>query len=326
MPSRAVVPYPEPDPCEARQTKQHRQVLVGAAVAEGGGSSLVAATGCFVQAVAAAYDAAQAILQLYAGPVSVEYKDDRSPLTAADRAAHGVIVAALGQGAAALPVLSEESRAIPYAERAAWSRFWLVDPLDGTKEFLKRNGEFTVNIALVENGWVVLGVVLAPVLKTLYVGGREVGAFRAIEGRHYRSRAELVGGAADPRAAGWEVLPSAAAAPAAGVRVVASRSHENDETRAYIERLGAGHGPVSLVPTGSSLKLCLVAAGSADVYPRLGPTMEWDTAAAQAVVEGAGGRVTEHPTATPLGYNKPDLLNPFFVACRRGWQATARQR
>jgi 3'(2'), 5'-bisphosphate nucleotidase len=276
------------------------------------------------QAVAAAHAAAQAILRLYGGAVSVEYKDDRSPLTAADCAAHRLIVAALGQGAGALPVLSEESREIPYAERSAWSRFWLVDPLDGTKEFLKRNGEFTVNIALVENGRAVLGVVLAPVLGTVYVGGCELGAFKAVEGRHYSSCTELIDGAADPRAAGWEALPGAAPAAGSGVRVVASRSHENAETRAFIDRLAAERGRVSLVASGSSLKLCLVAEGSADIYPRLGPTMEWDTAAAQAVVEGAGGAVTEHPTGTPLGYNKPNLLNPFFVACRHGWPANPR--
>lgn len=277
------------------------------------------------QAVAAAYDAAQAILRLYGEPVLVEYKDDRSPLTAADSASHRLILAALQQSTDALPVLSEESRSIPYAERSAWSRFWLVDPLDGTKEFLKRNGEFTVNLALIEDGRVILGVVLAPVLKTLYVGGRDLGAFRAVEGQHYGSRAELIAGSAAPAAAGWEALPRPVARPAGDVRVVASRSHENDETRALIERLAAEPGRVSLVSIGSSLKLCLVADGSADLYPRLGPTMEWDTAAAQAVVEGAGGRVTEYPAGTPLRYNKPDLLNPFFVACRCGWPPPPRQ-
>ena len=277
------------------------------------------------RAVAAAYAAAQAILDLYGAPGTVEYKDDRSPLTAADRASHQLILAALGQGTGALPVLSEESRAVPYAERSAWGRFWLVDPLDGTKEFLKRNGEFTVNLALVEGGQVTLGVVLAPVLKTLYVGGRDVGAFRAVEGQHYGSRAELVAACSDPASAGWEALPRPGAATVDAVRVVASRSHGNDETREMIERLAAAHGRAELVSIGSSLKLCLVAAGSADIYPRLGPTMEWDTAAAQAVVEGAGGRVTEYPAGTPLRYNKPDLLNPFFVACRCGWPPPPRQ-
>jgi len=275
-------------------------------------------------AVGAAYDAAQAILRLYAGAVAVQYKEDRSPLTAADRSSHELILAALQQADGALPVLSEESRETPAAERTAWRRFWLVDPLDGTKEFLKRNGEFTVNIALVEDGQPVLGVVLAPVLKTLYVGCRGRGAFKAEEGRHFQSRAELLAGAADPEAAGWQRLPWAPT-ESGTVRVVASRSHENDETRAFIARLSAEHGRVSLVSIGSSLKLCLVAEGTADVYPRLAPTMEWDTAAAQAVVEAAGGAVVEYPTGRPLRYNKTSLLNPFFVASRRGWDATTQR-
>jgi 3'(2'), 5'-bisphosphate nucleotidase len=277
------------------------------------------------QALAAAYDAAQAILDLYGGSIAVDYKDDRSPLTAADRASHQLILAALEHSADALPVLSEESCAVPYAERATWSRFWLVDPLDGTKEFLKRNGEFTVNLALVEDGQAVLGVVLAPALGVLYVGGRDLGAFKAVAGQHYGSRAELLAGAADPAAAGWEALPPTPTPPAGVVRVVASRSHGNDETHALIERLAAERGRVTLVPMGSSLKLCLLADGRADLYPRLGPTMEWDTAAAQAVVEGAGGQVTEYPAGAPLRYNKPNLLNPFFVACRRGWQPIPKQ-
>jgi 3'(2'), 5'-bisphosphate nucleotidase len=277
------------------------------------------------QAVAAAYAAAQAILRLYGDTAAVDYKADRSPLTAADRAAHGLLQAALGQGPDALPVLSEEGSEVPYAERAGWGRFWLIDPLDGTKEFLQRNGEFTVNVALVEDGRAVLGVVLAPVLGTLYVGGPDVGAFRAVAGQHYRSGPELVAGAADPAAAGWEALPRPGAARGSGVRVVVSRSHENDATRAMVARLAAEHGGATPVPMGSSLKLCLVADGSADLYPRLGPTMEWDTAAAQAVVEGAGGSVTEYPAGTPLHYNKPDLHNPFFVARRGGWPAAPRQ-
>lgn len=272
-------------------------------------------------AVAAAYDAAQAILRLYAGTVAVQYKADQSPLTAADQASHDLIVAALAQLEAPLPVLSEESRETPYAERVGWERFWLVDPLDGTKEFLKRNGEFTVNIALVERGQPVLGVVLAPVRRTLYVGVRGWGAFKAEEGRQFRSRDELLAGVAEPLAAGWQKLPGTAALPGT-VRVIASRSHESDETRAFIAGLAAERGQVELVSIGSSLKLCLVAEGAADVYPRLAPTMEWDTAAAQAVVEASGGVVVEHPSGQPLRCNKPNLLNPFFVARRCGWGAT----
>ena len=273
------------------------------------------------QAVAAAYTAAEAILCHYDGPVVVEHKEDRSPLTAADRAAHDVIVAALSQADPSIPILSEESRAIPTAERSAWTRFWLVDPLDGTKEFLKRNGEFTVNIALIEGGRPVLGVVLSPVLKTVYVGGLGLGAFKGCAGRDYTSRTDLVSGAADPAGAGWEALPCRGGPAVNSVRVVASRSHDSAETRAFVERLEADHGQVSLVAIGSSLKLCLLAEGSADVYPRLAPTMEWDTAAAHAVVEAAGGQVLEYPGGTPLRYNKANLLNPCFVASSAGWRA-----
>lgn len=271
-------------------------------------------------AVAAAAEAGQAILRLYGGEVAVEYKADQSPLTAADRASHDCLVARLGAGASALPVLSEESQARPYDERRAWERYWLIDPLDGTKEFIKRNGEFTVNIALVESGQPVLGVVLAPVTGVFYVGARGLGAYKAEPGRHYRDAAELVSGAADPAAAGWVRLPSMAAAPGC-LRVVASRSHENDATRAFLAALEASAGRVERLAIGSSLKLCLVAEGAADVYPRLGPTMEWDTAAAQAVVEAAGGTVLEHPGGQPLRCNKADLHNPFFVACRAGLSA-----
>jgi 3'(2'), 5'-bisphosphate nucleotidase len=276
-------------------------------------------------AIAAVYDAAQATLRLYGGPVAVEQKDDRSPLTAADRASHELILGALSGLPEAIPVLSEESRETPYAERRGWTRFWLVDPLDGTKEFLKRNGEFTVNLALVDAGQPVLGVVCAPVLGALYVGVRGLGAFTAVEGEHFRGRAELLAGADRPAAAGWQALPRPGAPPPGAVRVVASRSHESDETRAFVEGLAKEHGPAELVSIGSSLKLCLVAEGSADVYPRLAPTMEWDTAAAQAVVEAAGGSVWEYPSGQPLRYNKPSLLNPFFVAGRKGWPAPHRQ-
>ena len=269
------------------------------------------------QAVAAAFDAGRAILRLYADVGKVEYKADRSPLTAADRAAHAVILAALSQPDG-YPVLSEEGRETPLAERAAWHRFWLVDPLDGTKEFLKRNGEFTVNIALIEDGRPLLGVVCAPVPGTVYAGIVGVGAWKAEAGQHYGSPAELLAGASAPDMH-WTRLPLAQTATAPPVRVVASRSHLNEDTRVFIAGVEAEHGPATLVSIGSSLKLCLIAEGSADVYPRLAPTSEWDTAAGQAVVEAAGGTVTDYATGSRLRYNKADLLNPFFVACRQGW-------
>ncbi len=234
--------------------------------------------------------AGEAILEVYEGPIAVETKDDRSPLTAADRASHRVIAAGLRRLTPEIPVLSEEGRAMPHAERGGWVRLWVVDPLDGTKEFIKRNGEFTVNIALVEGGAPVLGVVYVPVRRVFTGGGGGGGAWRQ-EGD--RAPAPIHVRKADP---------------ASGLTVVQSRSHPSPELEAYL----AGLKVAESVSVGSSLKLCAVAEGRADLYPRLGPTMEWDTAAGQAVVEGAGGKVLDRE-GRPLVYNKPELLNPYFV-------------
>ena len=253
--------------------------------------------------------AGQAILEVYEREFRITEKEDRSPLTEADLASHRVICAALGTETP-YPILSEESRHAPYSERADWGTFWLVDPLDGTKEFIKRNGEFTVNIALVEHGVPVLGVVFTPVTGLLHAGGPGLGAFRAVA-----AEIDPAAGITDQ----WERLPLVAEVPAGTLRVVASRSHLNPETEAFIAKLGAGYGHVDLVSSGSSLKLCLVAEGAADVYPRLAPTCEWDTAAAHAVVLGAGGSVRRHEDGQPVVYNKPDLLNPHFVVARRGF-------
>ncbi len=233
-----------------------------------------------------------AIMRVYAeGDLGITQKADESPLTRADRAAHTAIANALQP--TGLPLLSEEGKAVPFAERAAWDIFWLVDPLDGTKEFIKRNGEFTVNIALIRAGRPVAGVVYVPVTQRLYYGSPEGGAFRV----------EADGTATALRCAPTDLQ-------ARGLRVVASRSHLNDETKAFIEKLDAPE----LVSMGSSLKLMLVAEGNADVYPRFAPTMEWDTAAAQAIVEAAGGRVCAYPENIPLAYNKENLMNPAFWA------------
>ncbi|MCU0766384.1 MAG: 3'(2'),5'-bisphosphate nucleotidase CysQ [Gammaproteobacteria bacterium] len=233
--------------------------------------------------------AGEAILEVYRSDFAVAAKEDRSPLTEADLRAHRVIVAGLSALTPALPVLSEESAAAPYDVRAGWSRYWLVDPLDGTREFVKRNGEFTVNIALIGGHAPVLGVVYAPALEVAYAGGAGLGAFKE---------------------AGGTRSPIRVATPAASpLRVVGSRSHAGESLGRFLAGLGAH----ALVSMGSSLKLCLVAEGAADVYPRLGPTSEWDTAAAQAVVEGAGGAVTD-TAGGPLRYNaKADLLNPHFL-------------
>jgi 3'(2'), 5'-bisphosphate nucleotidase len=246
--------------------------------------------------------AGAAIMNVYGSDVAVELKDDRSPLTAADRAAHDVICDALASLEPRWPLLSEESPADEVAARRSWPRFWLVDPLDGTKEFLKRNGEFTVNIALVDGHRAVLGVVFAPALDLLYFGAAGRGAARAV-------------GSAPP------VPIRVRVPPADPLRVVGSRSHASGELGAFLQRLG----PYELKPMGSSLKICLVAAGDADVYPRFGPTSEWDTAAAQAILEAAGGRMIDL-AGQSLRYNlRATLLNPFFLAVgdhRRNWLAS----
>ncbi|RMG59045.1 MAG: 3'(2'),5'-bisphosphate nucleotidase [Bacteroidetes bacterium] len=226
----------------------------------------------------------------------VDMKANDSPLTLADRAAHRLIAERLQAVTPEIPILSEEGRDIPYAERAAWPRFWMVDPLDGTKEFVKRNGEFTVNIALIEAGAPVMGCVHVPVTGVTYVAARGEGAW-------------VQRGEAAP-----EAIQVATFSPQAkGLRIVASRSHMSPEVEAYIQQFDAPE----TVSMGSSLKLVLIAEGKADVYPRLAPTMEWDTAAAQIVVEEAGGQVLQHDTQTPLRYNKENLLNPWFVVMAR---------
>ena len=277
-------------------------------------------------AVRAALPAADAIMRIYEeGGWDVEEKADKSPLTRADREAHEVIVEVLERETPEVPILSEEGAHLPFETRKGWKRLWVVDPLDGTKEFLSRNGEFTVNIALVEDGTPVVGVVAVPALDTWYVAAAGGGAFRA-------SREELdqAATAADPLGslaahatrAGSSRRRARRAAEAAA-RVVASRSHLNAETEAFIEKLRARHGEVELVQAGSAVKLCRVAEGAADYYPRLAPTMEWDTAAGDAVVREAGGRVLQAAAdgtsdGVPLVYNKEDLHNPYFVAVAKG--------
>ena len=265
-------------------------------------------------AMDAALRAGDAILQIYARDFEVEFKTDKSPLTEADKAAHHIICDALED--TGLPILSEESNAVAYEERKSWTTYWLVDPLDGTKEFIKKNGEFTVNIALIENGRPVLGVVFAPVLRTVYYGsqaeGTEQGAWRATDCSS-KSVDEVLSSSVSLPITNNQSPITREAVP---LRVVASRSHCNDETKAFIAELEK-EGRVELVSSGSSLKLCLVAEGSADVYPRIAPTMEWDTAAAQAVVEASGAIVVQYGTDDALAYNKENLLNPHFVVSRR---------
>lgn len=253
--------------------------------------------------------AGAAIMDIYRRDFHVETKSDSSPLTEADLAAHTLICDGLRQLSNA-PVLSEESKGISYEDRKNWTEFWLVDPLDGTKEFIKRNGEFTVNIALISGGVPVAGFVYAPVLNKLYCGVQGVGAFitAAAPGE---SLPDIAGFSDLPGV--YTRLPADLPADPAILRVVASRSHRNQETDELIAQLSAGYADTEIVSSGSSLKLCLVAEGKADVYPRLGPTMEWDTAAAQAVVEAAGKTCVEFESKTPLRYNKKNLLNPYFL-------------
>jgi len=234
--------------------------------------------------------AGTAIMGVYDGTYMVTQKADESPLTCADRAAHTVITEMLSEQFPDIPVLSEEGAAVPFEIRAQWQRFWLVDPLDGTKEFIKRNGEFTVNIALIEDGAPVMGVVYVPAQRTMYWGASGSGAFM--------------------RQGDAPALPIRVRRPpeGSGLTVVMSRSHPSAELETFLKQFQVAEA----LPVGSSLKLCVVAEGKADLYPRLGPTMEWDTAAGQAIVEAAGGVVCTLD-GNPLSYNKENLLNPFFV-------------
>ena len=235
-------------------------------------------------------EAGKAILEVYATDFDVQSKDDASPLTQADLAAHRRIVAGLRGLTPDIPIISEESGLPAFAERSQWPRYWLIDPLDGTKEFVSRNGEFTVNIALIEANRPVFGVVHVPVQEKTYVGCEGYGA----ELRETGNAANRI---------------AVATSSSQPVRVVGSRSHRGSSLDAFLEKLGAS----DMVAMGSSLKFCTVAEGKADIYPRLGPTSEWDTAAAQAVVEQAGGQVLELD-GNPLSYNKKsEILNPYFV-------------
>lgn len=249
-----------------------------------------------------AKQAGEAILAIYNDDSvsgEVDYKSDNSPLTLADRAAHEVIARELAALTPDIPLLSEEGKEIEYAERSGWKQFWLVDPLDGTKEFVKRNGEFTVNIALIEEGASVLGVVYIPVSGETYYASKGQGA-------HFVA----------PGASPVAISSTAFSMTDSGLRLVCSRSHLSPEVEAYVKQFTAPE----TVSMGSSLKFMLIANGSADIYPRLAPTMEWDTGAAQIVVEEAGGAVIDQETGAPLRYNKEILRNPHFIAFGAGNQ------
>jgi 3'(2'), 5'-bisphosphate nucleotidase len=266
-------------------------------------------------AIRAAIDAGREILAVYETDFGVERKSDDSPLTLADRRAHEIIKAALTP--LGLPILSEEGRQTPFEVRRQWPLFWLVDPLDGTKEFIRRNGEFTVNIALIEDNHPMMGVVYVPVLDTLYFAGKEQGAYKLDHARQLleKSAGSAQGVVANDWLAGAVRLPLADA-PRRSFTVVGSRSHATADLEKYIDRMRTKHDSLDFVSAGSSLKFCLVAEGRADVYPRLGPTMEWDTAAGQVVAQCAGAKVVNHETGMELRYNKESLLNPWFIVER----------
>ncbi|PVY70804.1 3'(2'),5'-bisphosphate nucleotidase [Tamilnaduibacter salinus] len=236
-----------------------------------------------------AEQASEKVLSIYQTDFSVQFKDDESPITAADIASHDIISRALRNLTPDIPILSEESASAPWSERRHWHQFWLVDPIDGTKDFTNRTGEFTVNIALIEGGEPVMGVVTVPAKHEVYYGTKREGAWK--RERNGRTRRLHV------------------VVPPEEKRVVASKSHLNEETRAFIDNLG----PHQLVQAGSSLKFCRVAEGHADIYPRLGPTCEWDTGAAHAILNAAGGKVRTLD-GDPVVYGKENVKNPYFVA------------
>ena len=235
-----------------------------------------------------AKEAGRAILEVYKKDFDVNYKQDNSPLTEADLKANEIICTNLKKLYPDIPIISEENKNIPYEERKGWRYFWLIDPLDGTKEFVRKNGEFTVNIALIEKDTPVLGVVYAPVLDTIYYAKKAKGAYKNDQKLPLLQEHKTY-------------------------KIVMSKSHLNEETKEFVDSLKTDK-PKEAVSIGSSLKLCLIAEGSADIYPRLGKTMEWDTAAAHAIILQSGKKVVRFDDKKPLVYNKESLLNPWFIA------------
>lgn len=257
-------------------------------------------------AISAAFDAGKEIIEVYnSSDFEVQLKSDDSPLTLADQKAHKVIVAQLSQFD--VPILSEEGEHLDFQTRKNWKHCWIVDPLDGTKEFIKRNNEFTVNIALVENGVPVQGVIYVPVYQQLYFADEQIGAYRMDQIENWDEEIE-------------ELFKNSKSLPCRTQRdkyiVVGSRSHMNQETTDYISQLPTEGKELEMISKGSSLKLCMIAEGEADVYPRYAPTMEWDTAAGHAIVTASGGKVTHVDSDKNISYNKEDLLNPWFI-CKR---------
>ncbi len=271
------------------------------------------------QAIIASYEAGLKILKVYNSDFAVEQKEDNSPLTLADKKSHDTITQFLINNSYIpdFPILSEEGRDIPFEERNNWEYFWMIDPLDGTKEFIKRNGEFTVNIALIHDSRPVLGVVYIPVKRFFYFSANCLGSYKLEldEDNDNHPDRSILDQNFDGIIQQSKKLPIIIrdADSSSEITVIASRSHMNKETEEFIDNLKSQYSKVELISAGSSLKLCLVAEGSADIYPRIAPTMEWDTAAAHSVVNGAGRKVMVHGEDEELRYNKKDLLNLWFV-------------
>jgi 3'(2'), 5'-bisphosphate nucleotidase len=253
-------------------------------------------------AIEASLEAGKAILDIYhSGEFDIEIKGDNSPLTRADIASHNVIMSFLKK--TGIPVLSEEGRDISYKERKDWKQLWIVDPIDGTKEFIKRNGEFTVNIALIENNKPRIGVIFVPVTGELYFSSKGIGAYKVlVDLEDYDVEVLLSKGNKLPLQRADNIFT-----------IVASRSHMSAETEDYVQQMRDIHGEVHLISKGSSLKLCMVAEGTANCYPRFAPTMEWDTAAGQAICEHAGFKVIDWDTKKNMLYNRKELLNNWFL-------------
>jgi len=256
-------------------------------------------------AIKASLLAGNEILKVYnTDDFEIKIKSDNSPLTLADQKAHKIIVDILKE--TNIPVLSEEGKDIAFEERSKWEYYWLVDPLDGTKEFIKRNGEFTVNIALIHQQTPIAGVIYVPVTRDLYFSENEFGAFKAINVDSQSDLKQIVNqGFKLPFVEYNEVYT-----------VVGSRSHMNQETEDFIANLKKEHGELEFMSKGSSLKICMVAEGLANIYPRFAPTMEWDTAAGHAIAIGAGCIIIQSDEKSPVVYNKKDLLNPWFIIKR----------
>mgnify|MGYP001167794870 FL=1 len=257
-------------------------------------------------AIKAAIEASKNILPIYkSDDFEIEIKQDNSPLTKADKAAHNIISSILQESK--IPILSEEGKSIPYETRKDWSRLWIVDPIDGTKEFIKRNGEFTVNVALIENNTPVIGIVIAPASGIIYFSEKNVGSFKSMVNFDFFNLENILSKA--------QLLPINNKIET--FTVLVSRSHLSKETESFVENLRKKHGKIKFMSKGSSLKLCLVAEGKANCYPRFAPTMEWDTAAGHAICKFAGCELTDIKTNKEMIYNRKELTNNWFVVQNR---------